>query len=152
MGYVGKSLTVNAQMKFCGEPSLITLDSVATTTALNSITLPSITGIAIDHAYAGLGIIHLYETSSANNYVSSNQHIQVDQGATGLINAISLPSGALRVTADQVICCAGEIMGDHDVSSRTSFGSATTFQWTNADVLGDSYIMCVYPILYLVVS
>lgn len=147
-----KSGTGQYQHKYAGDTIIITVSNVGANKSLGSITLPSLAGRSISKAYAALGIVHLYETSSANNYVDGTTYIQVDSGAAGYTNAIKMTDDMLRVTADQVISCCGEIMGSSDISSKTTFGAATDFQWTLAKVLGASYIMAVYPILYLVVN
>lgn len=151
MGYVAKNVNVNTYLKFYGLAQELIVTSTAGNVAMNSVTPPAL-GRTVNHAYAGICIYNIYNTNVAANKTNINQYIQVDQAAAGYTNALLIPNNSFYTDASGTLGGCGDIIGSIDIKAKVTQGTATTFQWENADADQNNLVLIAAPVLVLVVS
>lgn len=142
---------------FSNQPdqNLQQLNSSATDKTINSITLPNITGVSIESAYAGVKITGTRNTNAGeHNYLSGAQAIQVDTGSAGWIDAIpNMDRYGLVTPASGFQSFGITAIGNADISAKVAFNATTDFQWEDARAyLNNLEVWGIQPVLLVVVK
>jgi len=136
MTYTSKKLKGLSEIYFYSAPKFITLTTVAGTAALNSVVVPDITGYEIVYARIGLLFCGIQNTNVANNFVVTDQSIQVKESVGGTFTTgMTIPQYSFYIAGSAInpngICMEGNV----DVSAEiAAFNKTYAFQWLNADV------------------
>lgn len=119
-------------LDFWSDGKNVTLNTTAQDIALESVTVPNLTGLTIKAAYAMMKVANIIDTSGTNNAMSPTQYIQVDKAAAGYINAICLVNQTFKVLASALGQGQIKYVGEIDISSRVAFNATTDFKWKDA--------------------
>ena len=141
MGYTYVRAEGIGYLSFWSLPKEVTVDSVAGTEVLNSVSIPDISDYTVRYARAMVDFADIRDLSGALNYVDGGQKIQIDNvAAGGWIDAINIPDRCCQVPANGIVK-EPILHGTIDIKAKVNFNDTISFQWLNADALGSSLSM-----------
>lgn len=115
----------------------IALNTTPGDKTLPNVTLPNISGLSIEVAYAMLFVGRV--TCAGTNHLDSESYIQLDKAAAGYIDGILMSAdsiGTEGMAAPNLVYY--KIVGHIDISSRVAFNATTNFKWLAASVNASS--------------